>query len=893
MNQTIEQAVMMHRSGKLQEAELLYRAILKVQPKHPDANHNLGVLAVSSNKIGFALPLFKTALEANPSQGQFWISYIDALIKAQQLDAARNILEQGKKMGLAGERIDELSKLVTLRSTVASPDKSHVQTETQNKKQFSAKMKKQKKTLPLQSSPTQNRDSFQEELNALLARYQSGQYEIAEKLATEMTKNYPKQSFGWKILGAIFHMSGRLNDALMAHQKVLTALPADSDVYNNLGVTLHDLGRLEDAEESLRKAIILKPDYVEAYSNLGNLLRDLGKLAEAEVSHRQAVVLKPNYAEALNNLGITLRDLGRLEDAEKSFKKAIVLKPDYADAYSNLGNTLEDLGRLGEALNNAVASIRLKSTPQAKRLFVSISKHLAPKSWDITLSDMATAALLEPWSRPADVMFFASRLIKLDPTLIQVLDQTDSHATLGEDAKFSQSFLAISKESSALLHAMLSSSPINDLDLERVLTKLRRHLLMQVLSKIPDKIEKYSLPSLYCYLAKQCFINEYIYFETLEEIEHSQSLLSMLTIAIDRKEYIPDALVIVVACYAPLYSIPMAESLLQRSWSLDVMGIIKQQIQEPLDELNLHTSIPCLTGTENLVSLKVQRMYEENPYPRWVTLPKIVNPLTLNTRVENLFNSNSFRSLDDDSSPQILIAGCGTGQHPLEVAQLIKGANVLAIDLSMASLGYAKRKTTELGIRNIDYAQADILKLRSLGRTFDVIESSGVLHHIEDPFEGWEVLLSLLKPHGLMKLGFYSEIARRELVRIREMIAKEGVGSSVQEMRNYRKSLLELQDIDTLASVLSSRDFFSTSGCRDLLFHVQEHRMTLPVLSKFLQEHDLKFLGFEISSSVKNLYKRRFPSDLSATDLNNWHIYENENPETFFTMYQFWIQKNT
>ena len=173
-----------------------------------------------------------------------------------------------------------------------------------------------------------------------------------------------------------------------------------------------------------------------------------------------------------------------------------------------------------------------------------------------------------------------------------------------------------------------------------------------------------------------------------------------------------------------------------------------------------------------------------------------------------------------------------------------------------------------------------------------MIESSGVLHHLQNPFEGWEVLLSLLKPHGLMKLGFYSDIARRDIVKVRDMIAKEGIGSSAREIRTYRKHLLGLKDLEGFGWFLTSSDFFSTSACRDLLFHIQEHRMTLPILSNFFKEKNLSFLGFIINSSVRSSYKNRFPNDTYATDLNNWHIFEQENPDAFRSMYQFWIQKN-
>ena len=89
---------------------------------------------------------------------------------------------------------------------------------------------------------------------------------------------------------------------------------------------------------------------------------------------------------------------------------------------------------------------------------------------------------------------------------------------------------------------------------------------------------------------------------------------------------------------------------------------------------------------------------------------------------------------------------------------------VLAIDLSLASLSYAKRKTDEAGLRNIEYGQADILRLGALGRRFDMVDCGGVLHHLGDPLAGWTVLRSLLHPGGVMRIALYSELARRNIV---------------------------------------------------------------------------------------------------------------------------------
>jgi 2-polyprenyl-3-methyl-5-hydroxy-6-metoxy-1,4-benzoquinol methylase len=403
---------------------------------------------------------------------------------------------------------------------------------------------------------------------------------------------------------------------------------------------------------------------------------------------------------------------------------------------------------------------------------------------------------------------------------------------------------------------------------------------------------------LYCSLAKQCFINEYVYFQTAEEIDLSHQLRDRLIKALEEGGSVSADLVIAVACYFPLYSVTGAEKLLNQKWADDIKSVLRLQIQEVFEELKLHKSIPILTRIDDKVSLAVQSQYEENPYPRWVRLPKGSRKKLLNSYIQSQFPLSTFNRLGDDLNPEILIAGCGTGQHAICTSQIFKGGKILAVDLSMASLAYAKRKTVELDIQSVDYAQADLLKLASIGRTFDVIESSGVLHHLENPFEGWEVLLSLLRPHGLMRLGFYSELARRDIVRVRNLISKAGIDSSSKEIREYRQYLRELKDsedygfADSIKKRLnSSSDFFSTSACRDLLFHVQEHRMDLKILSDFFKAHNLNFLGFEIDSSVIRSYKNRFSNDPSMTNLNQWQIYEKENPNTFRSMYQFWIQK--
>src|SRR5580704_15308453 len=142
-------------------------------------------------------------------------------------------------------------------------------------------------------------------------------------------------------------------------------------------------------------------------------------------------------------------------------------------------------------------------------------------------------------------------------------------------------------------------------------------------------------------------------------------------------------------------------------------------------------------------------------------------------------------------------------------------------------------------LANVTYMQADILKLGAIGRSFDVIEASGVLHHLRDPAEGWRILLSLLRPGGLMNVGLYSAPARSDVRAARAFIAERGFDRTADDIRNCRQEMLAFADGTPLRNIAKFPDFFTTSECRDLLFHVQEHQMTIPEIKAFLGENHL------------------------------------------------------
>ena len=358
IEQVLQQGVAAHKEGKLEEAERLYRIVLQSQPAHPDANHNLALIAVSVNKVQAALPLFKSALEANPNIEQFWLSYIGALIKEKQFEAAKTVFLEARQKGFVGEQINAIQNQLQQLSVSSKPFDKKKNLTLKEKRQKVSEGKQKKKMV--QNNTTNNSSPSQSQANKLIELYQNGQYEEAEKLARSFTQQFPNHQFGWKILGGVLGQTDRLTESLKAKKKAVELVPKDPEANYNLGNALKDLGRLDEAEISFRKAITIKPDFAVHHGNLGVTLQELGRLEEAEACYVKAIALKPDYPEAYRNLGKVLQELGRLEEAEPNYRQAIALKPIYPEAYTNLAATLEELGAFKEAELNYKQALDFK-----------------------------------------------------------------------------------------------------------------------------------------------------------------------------------------------------------------------------------------------------------------------------------------------------------------------------------------------------------------------------------------------------------------------------------------------------------------------------------------------------------------------------------------------------
>ncbi len=306
LERDLQEALSHHQAGRLQEAEALYRTILLAQPRHPDANHNMGVLAVQCGQAVAALPYFETALQASPEQPHHWLSYIETLIQAGRAEAARQVLALGRKHGLQGIAAEALAeRLAKPVLHAAQEEATGRHPDLANDEPSGPAVAEQSISGPSASSQHEIAPSPQE-IEALMGFYGQGRLDEVEALARSLTLRFPRHGLGWKALGGV-----------AVHQK-----------------------RLEEALEYVQKSAELSPDDGEVHSNLAYILSELGRKLEAETHFRQALAITPNDPAAHNDLGGVLLAQGRLSEAEACFRQALEISPDYEDAYGNLLFTL-------------------------------------------------------------------------------------------------------------------------------------------------------------------------------------------------------------------------------------------------------------------------------------------------------------------------------------------------------------------------------------------------------------------------------------------------------------------------------------------------------------------------------------------------------------------------
>ena len=731
--------------------------------------------------------------------------------------------------------------------------------------------------------------NLSEAIALALEHYQEGRLQEADSHCRQILQFAPKSPDALHILGVIAHQTGRNDLALQYLEEAIKLSPASAEMHNSLAEAYRAQGQFDRAAAHFRHALGINPSMAEAHCNLGIVLRLHGSQEEAVSHFQQAIQLKPSLAQAHNNLGSVYFYQGRVDEAINEFRSALSFLPNLTEALTNLTVALRSKGQAHEALNPLFSSLAAQPTNVSLRLALAealrgISLSAAGERERAILANLCD----DEGVSTLDLAHAIVGLLKASPALIAVLGiaRDDKDPFLGAATE------TISLTGDRLLLAALPRMTIHEPDVELAMTSLRRSMLFRLREDgtltPPDFSMSTDFP---CALARHCFLTEYAFFVKNDEAKEVTKLRARVQARLEQPISNARALeqsLIAVALYDPLIKLLGWERLLGpmlTSWSKPFQHVLRQHLFNRQREKELATNIAAITPIADTVSHAVREQYEDNPYPIWVSViqPRPAYIEELAQRLVPNRPPHTYRR-----PVQILVAGCGSGHHPIQVARTYRDCEVLAVDLSRASLAYGARMAEHFGVANLTFSQADILELGRIGRTFAMIECAGVLHHMHDPMKGWRILASLLEPRGLMKIGLYSARARQEIKAAREFVRTEGYKPNPNGIRKCRRAIMELPDGNPVRGVLTFGDFFSLNGCRDLIMHVQEHVFSLPQIQKCLDDLGLRFLAMDCDSSVLARFQAMFPGKGAETDLSMWDRFEEGSRETFKNMYQFW-----
>lgn len=729
------------------------------------------------------------------------------------------------------------------------------------------------------------------DLQRAVALVNGGQWDQAQMHAERVLAVRPEDPSALNVLGSVAMNTGRAEDALTWFERAASGQPRNPFIQFNLGEAHRRIQAYPRAAKFFQRAAALKPDFAEAHAAAGDIFRIMGQGADAERSYQSALRQAPAQLSALNGYGLLLLQRGDLGSAATHFQvgcaNAPVGHPIRPTLLTNLGVALLQLGQGLPALNALAQALEAaQEDDESWRRLASALRDTRVAPTTTAFRGMLHRLFERADINPRNLATAAIAVLRQDEDINALLDAIGAAPralgrTLEERANTASRLVQ-----DPLFQTLLAAAPIPDAAIELLLVQLRVDLLTAAHDD-PASLEEEL--GLVVAIARQAFLNEYVFFTSAEE----QARVDALIAGLDHVEFECEAgvaaRIAIVAAYRPLTSTPLAARLHGLNQPA-LADLLREQLIEPAEEVRLRSSLPLLKPAVDATSLAVQQQYEQNPYPRW-TRCSLGAPLPFRAAIQSALPELAAREIPDVEAPRVLIAGCGTGLETLRVAGAYRDASILAIDLSGASLGYAMRKSREYGFE-VQHLQADILDLPALGEQFDLIDSFGVIHHMAEPATGLKVLAGLLKPQGFIFLGLYSEIGRRAVVEARRHIAQRQYADTAEGIRALRRELMlagapaQLQDVVSPAS-----DFWTLSDCRDLLFHVEEHRFTLPQIGGLLDAAGLEFLGVQFGHAAdRTRYRTENPQSGAMRDLQRLHLHEVQHPKIFGDTYRLWAR---
>lgn len=717
--------------------------------------------------------------------------------------------------------------------------------------------------------------------NYALICEEKGENEKAIRLYEKCAKSFPNHIYSKLNLSFLYYKLNQLEIAEIIIEEAIQLKPSLPNGHCIRGLILKGLDKYDESRLSLEKAIELDKNYFDAYINLGLLNKDSNKYNEAEEYYLKALEINNKSAIAHLNLGACYKEKQDLDKAILHTKMAIEIDNKLENCYLNLATIYNQIGDYKKSLSLTKKELLLHKHSELSYQLIS---ELIKKGEVLNTSEKDNRELLKNLLNRKDIShreLFGNINSLISKEILEELSILESK--LYENNKFN--ILIKDKELVKALSLLIFCSPL----WEKVLGNIRKNILLNYSDK--DKISN-SIFNFIIGLGSQCFLNEYVYYISTEEKDKLKELKKIIN---NNKNQ--DYKLAIISCYQSLSSIN--DEIINLNTYIpnkkELNNLLNLQFKELNAEKMISKGIKKIGNIKDSTSKEVKNQYELNPYPRWrynsYAKENKLNFLSvINSEISpNTIKPNSVQLTNKKIN--ILIAGCGTGIQIIEASRY-SNCEITAIDLSNSSISYAKRKVDEYGLKNINFIEMDLLELTSLNKRFDLIECSGVLHHMNEPSKGLSNLFDVLEPEGFLKLGLYSKYAREEILKARKLIKEKDIKPNIDGIRNFRNDLLN-GEIKEVNEISNWSDFYSTSMCRDLCFHTHENCYTLIEIKNMLKVSNLEFLGFTLSKEIRDKYQIDNKDKDSLKNLELWDKFEKLNPNSFREMYQFWSRKST
>lgn len=717
-------------------------------------------------------------------------------------------------------------------------------------------------------------------------------------------------------------------------------IPTETIVKNKLALAQDHINKnqLNNAENILNDLLQEDPVSIESLIWLALIKKKQGDLKSALMLANKANNIKPNNSDILNLVGLYSNDIGDTDSALDYFKKSQKIKENatavlgISSIYWGLDKKILAISYLEKNISK-IKDYRIpmklsamqfeeklysKSIENACRLILAVDDNQIINNLKTPFADSLFYLDKDTFPFPDNNNVIISSIEKLldDGSEYRNLKNgffkfvfKDIKADFFNDKKekiFDEEFISeyinsnfdilnddyfIKYLSSDLLLKRLKNSLICCHHIESIYTQTRKHLLSKIfIDKSSIGEAEHKLLSALCI---QCDYNGYIWEVTDKEKKEIQNVEEKIIEDLKLTNDINIKEVLIYACYKPLLNNTSLVNYLSKKFKdTDEINyeVVQSLILEPLSLRENNDHIKSFNKVKDKTSLKVMNMYKEHPYPKWKGIYYIPSEINVHQRY---YDRDLTEKNDSNIPKEILIAGCGTGQELVTVSKIYSNSNITAIDISLPSLSYAYKRAKDNDVNNFQLIHMDLLELVNYKKKFDIINCSGVLHHMKDPELGLNALISCLKEDGYLNIGLYSRTARENITKLRKLIADNKLNNSQEEITKIRRSIILGYDgYESFNHLLNVRDFYSFNEMQDLLFHPRELVFNLEEIDEMLRRNNLEFIEFDNKyQKVKDVYNKNYPKDKKLRSVKNWIEFEDKYPLTFLGMYQFFAKR--